>query len=127
MDIKEVSSNSLSFIGDAVYTLNVRKYFVENGYQASNKLQYLCNKYNSAKGQRKVYEYLIDINFLNDGEKNIYKRGRNNIRHIPKSSDLLTYQIASGLEAVVGYLFLTDKKRLDSLFKVLYKEVFEDA
>ena len=127
MDIKEVSSNSLSFIGDAVYTLNVRKYFVENGYQASNKLQYLCNKYNSAKGQRKVYEYLIDVNFLNNEEKNIYKRGRNNIRHIPKSSDLLTYQIASGLEAVVGYLYLTDKKRLDSLFKVLYKEVFENA
>ena len=50
MDIKEVSSNSLSFIGDAVYTLNVRKYFVESGFQASNKLQYLCNKCNSAKG-----------------------------------------------------------------------------
>ena len=127
MDIKEVSSNSLSFIGDAVYTLNVRKYFVESGFQASNKLQYLCNKCNSAKGQRKAFEFLKEINFFNNEELNAYKRGRNNIRHIPKSSDLLTYQIASGLEAIVGYLYLTDKKRLDNLFKILFKEVFKDA
>lgn len=127
MDIKEVSSNSLSFIGDAVYTLNVRSYFVENGYQGSNKLQYLCNKYNCAKGQRKVFEYLKGKDFFNDTELNIYKRGRNNIRHIPKSSDLLTYQIASGLEAIVGYLYLEDNKRLKSLFNILAKEVFINA
>ncbi len=36
MDIKEVSSNSLSFIGDAVYTLRVREHFVTNKYQSSN-------------------------------------------------------------------------------------------
>ena len=127
MDIKEVSSNSLSFIGDAVYTLNVRNYFVDNGYQSSNKLQYICNKYNSAKGQRKAYEYLKEKDFFNDKEKDIYKRGRNNIRHIPKSSDLLTYQIASGLEAIVGYLYLTGNKRLKSLFNILAKEVFINA
>lgn len=127
MDIKEISSNSLSFIGDAVYTLNVRNYFVENGYQGSNKLQYLCNKYNSAKGQRKAFEYLKDKDFFDDTELNVFKRGRNNIRHIPKSSDLLTYQIASGLEAIVGYLYLTNNKRLKSLFNILVKEVFINA
>ena len=127
MDIKEISSNSLSFIGDAVYTLNVRTYFIDNGYQASNKLQYICNKYNSAKGQKLAYEYLKEKDFFNDKEKEVYKRGRNNIRHIPKSSDLLTYQIASGLEAIVGYLYLTDKKRLESLFNLLTREVFINA
>ena len=127
MDIKEVSSNSLSFIGDAVYTLNVRSYFVEHGYQGSNKLQYLCNKYNSAKGQKLAFELLKDKEFFTEEELYIYKRGRNNIRHIPKSSDLLTYQIASGLEAIVGYLYISNKKRLDCLFKVLYKEVFINA
>ena len=58
MDIKKYSSNSLSFIGDAVYTLHVREFFIENKYQQSNKLQYLCNKFNSAKGQMKVFDYL---------------------------------------------------------------------
>lgn len=127
MDIKEVSSNSLSFIGDAVYTLNVRTYFVEHGYQGSNKLQYLCNKYNSAKGQKLAFELLKEKGFFTEEELYIYKRGRNNIRHIPKSSDLLTYQIASGLEAVVGYLHMTDSKRCKVLFSILAKEVFINA
>lgn len=127
MNIKEYSSNSFSFIGDAIYTLYVRTYFIEKGFQSSNKLQYFCNKYNSAKGQRYAFEYLKDNNFFNDDELYIFKRGRNNIRHIPKSSDLLTYQIASGLEAIVGYLYISNKKRLDCLFKVLYKEVFINA
>ena len=32
MDLKQVSGNSLSFIGDAVFTLRVRQFFIENGY-----------------------------------------------------------------------------------------------
>ena len=43
MDIKEISSNSLSFIGDAVFTLRVREYFVTHKYQSSKSLQKLCN------------------------------------------------------------------------------------
>ena len=126
MDIKEVSSNSLSFIGDAVYTLHVREHFIENKYQQSNKLQYLCNKMNSAKGQMKAFEYLKEIDFFNEEELNAYKRGRNNIRHIPKNGDKHSYEVASGLEAVVGYLYLTDKKRLEELFKEIFNGVKED-
>lgn len=123
MDIKQYSSNSLSFIGDAIYTLHVRQFFVENNYQASKKLQYLCNKYNSCKGQLKAFEYLKEIDFFNEEELNIFKRGRNNIRHIPKSGDKHSYEVASGLEAIVGYLYLTDKKRLEELFKKIFDGV----
>lgn len=126
MNIKELSSNSLCFIGDAVYTLNVRLFFIGKGYQSSKKLQYLCNKYNSAKGQRLAYEYLKNIDFFNDDEKNIFKRGRNSINHIPKNSDLVTYELASGLEGVVGYLYISNKKRFNVLFDILKKEVFID-
>ena len=123
MDIKEVSSNSLSFIGDAVYTLHVREYFVNSKFQASNKLQYLCNKYNSAKGQMKAFDYLKEINFLKEEELDIFKRGRNNIRHIPKNGDKHSYEVASGLEAIVGYLYLTDKKRMEELFEKIFSGV----
>lgn len=121
MDIKKYSSNSLSFIGDAVYTLHVRQYFIENNFQQSNKLQYLCNSMNSAKGQMKAFEYLKSINFFNEEELNIFKRGRNNIRHIPKNGDKHSYEIASGLEAIVGYLYLKDTKRLNKLFDEIFK------
>ena len=121
MDIKEVSGNSLSFIGDAVFTLRVREYFIEHHYQSAKSLQALCNGYNSAKGQSKVFNRLNDSNFFTEEELEAYKRGRNHISHIPKNGDLITYDIASGLEAICGYLYLTDKDRLE----VFFDKVFE--
>lgn len=126
MDIKEVSSNSLSFIGDAVYTLHVREYFVNSKFQASNKLQYLCNKMNSAKGQMEAFEKLKEKGFFSEEELNAFKRGRNNIRHIPKNGDKHSYEVASGLEAIVGYLYLTDKKRMEELFEEIFFGVNKD-
>ena len=121
MDIKEVSSNSLSFIGDAVYTLHVREHFLNLRYQASKTLQKKCNEYNSAKGQMRAYEKLKRHNFLNEKEEEIFKRGRNHITHIPKNGDLLSYETASGLEAVCGYLYLEDKERLEELFDLIFE------
>lgn len=121
MDIKEVSANSLSFIGDAVFTLKVREYFVSNKYQSSKSLQVLCNGYNSAKGQTKVFNRLKDSDFFSEEELEVYKRGRNHISHIPKNGDRLTYECATGLEAVCGYLYLTDKKRLEDFFNEVFK------
>ena len=121
MDIKEVSANSLSFIGDAVFTLKVREYFITNKYQSSKSLQRLCNGYNCASGQTKIFNRLNDNHFFNETELDVYKRGRNHISHIPKNGDRLTYECASGLEAICGYLYLTDNKRLDVFFEEVFK------
>ena len=121
MDIKEVSANSLSFIGDAVFTLKVREYFVSNKYQSSKSLQKLCNGYNCAKGQTKIFNRLNDQGFFKEEELDAYKRGRNHISHIPKNGDRLTYECASGLEAICGYLYLTNKNRLDEFFEEVFK------
>ena len=126
MDIKEVSSNSLSFIGDAVFTLRVREYFITNKYQSSKALIKLCNGYNSAKGQSKVFNRLNDKGFFSDEEIEVFKRGRNHITHIPKNGDLLTYETASGLEAIAGYLYLTDEKRLNEFFDEVFKGGIEN-
>ena len=116
MDIKEYSSNSLSFIGDAVYTLRVRQYFVEHHYQSSASLQRLCNGFNSAKGQSEVFHRLQAEGFFSDEELSVYKRGRNHITHIPKNGDRPTYECASGLEAICGYLYLCNRGRLEEFF-----------
>ena len=121
MDLKQVSGNSLSFIGDAVFTLRVRRFFIENGYQSSKSLQSLCNGYNSAKGQTKVFERLKKDNFFSEAELDAYKRGRNHISHIPKNGDLRTYECASGLEAICGFLYLSDPKRLDEFFAKVFE------
>ena len=126
MNIKEVSANSLSYIGDAIYTLKVREFFISNKFQNSKDLQKLCNRYNCAKGQMKTFERLKESNFFSEEELLIYKRGRNHISHIPKNGDLDSYKVASGLEAIAGYLYLTDKKRLNEFFNEVFKGGIEN-
>ena len=48
---------------------------------------------------------------------------RNAIRHIPKNGDRLSYETASGLEAVTGYLYLMESERLDEMFKLIFEEM----
>ena len=127
MDIKNISSNSLSFIGDAVFTLRVREYFVAHNYQSSKSLQKLCNSYNSAAGQTKIFSRLKDSNFFSEAELDVYRRGRNHITHIPKNGNRLTYETASGLEAICGYLYLTDKDRLEQFFTEVFKGGIENV
>lgn len=121
MEIKELSGNSLSFLGDAIYTLKVREYFLNHHYQSPKKLQILTNSFNSAKGQTDAFNYLKEMNYFNDDELDIFKRGRNDIHHIPKNGDLYTYETASGLEAIVGYLYITNKERMDDLFIKIFE------
>jgi ribonuclease-3 family protein len=64
---------------------------------------------------------LKEEGFFKEEELEAYKRGRNHISHIPKNGDLSTYECASGLEAICGYLYLTDKERL----KLFFEKVFE--
>ena len=73
----------------------------------------------------KVFDYLNEKGYFTQEELDIYKRGRNNIRHIPKNGDKHSYEVASGLEAIVGYLYLTDKKRLEKLFKEIFNGVID--
>ena len=68
-----------------------------------------------------MFNRLNDQGFFNEDELDAYKRGRNHISHIPKNGDLLTYECASGLEAICGYLYLTDRDRLE----VFFDKVFE--
>ena len=121
MNIKELSGNSLSYLGDAVFTLRVREFFLQNHYQNPKTLQKLSNNYNWARGQRRIFERLLNSGFFNEQELGIFKRGRNDIHHIPKNSDLVSYEIASGLEAICGYLYLTDKDRLDQFFVEVFQ------
>lgn len=121
MDIKQISSYSLSFLGDAVFTLKVREYFINNNFQSSKSLQYHCDAYNSAKGQTKVFNRLNQESFFTEEEIEVYKRGRNHITHIPKNGDLLTYECASGLEAICGYLYLNDSARLNQFFDKVFE------
>lgn len=73
MDIKQISSNSLSFIGDAIYTLHVREHFLNKKIQKPKDLQKICNSFNSAAGQTKAFNYLTGISFFTEEDLEIFK------------------------------------------------------
>ena len=113
MDIREYDIKALAYIGDSVYELYVRKHIMENSHEQVNKLHKKAIKYLSAKAQAHVIA-VLENKFTNE-EQAIFKRGRNAVSNtVPKNTDVITYKIATGFEAVIGYLYLiNDTARLD--------------
>ena len=107
--------NVLAYLGDAVYELYVREYLITKTTK-TDILQQEAIKYVSAKSQVKILNNLINDNFLTENELEIVKRGRNNSKNThPKNTDIITYKHATGFEALIGYLYLNDKKRLEEI------------
>lgn len=82
-----------------------------------NKLHRESIKYVRAKGQRELFEKIEDL--LTEDEYRIFKRGRNAKSHtVPKNADPIDYRIATGVEALFGYLYLLKRyDRIRDLFK----------
>lgn len=127
MDINLINVISLAYIGDAVYEVYVRDYLIKHGFAKVEELQKEAVKYVSAKSQRKILSYLIDNNLLDENELNIVKRGRNYKRAShPKNTDIITYKMSSGFEAMIGYLYLNnDKDRLDEIMNYILGGIYE--
>lgn len=126
MNKNDLTGTDLSFLGDAVYSLKVREFYLLKGYRKAKMLQSLCTNYVSANGQVKVYNRLLNDNFFNEVELEVFKRGRNGIGHIPKNGNLKSYMIASGLEAIVGYLYLEDQERMELFFDKVFEGGIEN-
>ena len=62
---------------------------------------------------------MLAADILNEEELSLYKRGRNAKSHTSaKNADVTTYRIATGFEALFGYLHLSDQQtRLEELTK----------
>lgn len=115
MDIREYDIKALAYIGDAVYEVYVRRHVMENSHEQVNKLHKKSVKYVSARAQAHVIEEIE--NKFTDAEHAIFKRGRNAVSNtVPKNTDVITYKIATGFEAVIGYLYLMgENERLEWL------------
>ncbi|NLA33681.1 MAG: ribonuclease III [Tenericutes bacterium] len=124
MNTKEINILALAFLGDSVYELYIRDYLLKKGINDVNKLQKETVKYVSAKNQAAIIEKLQKEGFFSSSEMNIIKRGRNNrSSNHPKNCDILTYKYATGLEALVGELYLKkNTNRLEQLFNKIWEE-----
>lgn len=110
------SGNVLAFIGDGVITLCVREFLVNKGYTKSKDLQEKSIIFVSAKGQAAYMEHLLEQEALSETEYNIYKRGRNaNLGATAKNVSIVVYRVASGFEALIGYLYYADQERMQEV------------
>lgn len=126
MDTGNINIITLAYLGDAIYEVYIREYLIRKGIAKVDSLQKEAIKYVSAKSQCKILNYLIDNNFLNDNEIEIVKRGRNYNRDShPKNTDIITYKMSSGFEALIGYLYLENKNRLDEIMNYIL-EVYDE-
>ena len=120
-----MNSLTLAYIGDAIYELYIRKYLINKNIVKINDLQKEAVKYVSAKAQSSFINKLIENNILTEEEIDVYKRARNHKQnHKPKNTDIVTYKNATGLEAIIGYLYLNNKNdRIDVIMKYIEGEV----
>lgn len=125
MQVKEINVLVLAYLGDTIYENYVRKYLVCQGIANVNDLQKMAVNYVSAKGQAYFLDKMFKNDFLTDEEITIIKRARNykSLSH-PKNCDIVTYKYATGLEALIGYLDLDNRKeRIDEIMRFILGEV----
>lgn len=125
-DIKTYSPLTLAFIGDSIFDLIIRTVVVESGNAPVNKLHKRCSTFVQASAQADLYHTIKEM--LTEEETAIFKRGRNAKSFTTaKNAGVVEYRTATGLEALIGYLYLTDQTaRLLELIKPQVKKIIGD-
>ena len=116
-DVNLINGIALAFEGDAVYSMYIRRHLIFQGLTQPNQLHREATKYVSAKAQANLISLMLEEGILTEKEEDIYKRGRNANSHTKaKNTDIVTYRMSTGFEAVMGYLHMTEAvERLEEL------------
>ena len=120
------SVQSLSFLGDAVHSLYVRRMLIEAGHCKSGDLNVFSQKYVTAEAQAEMMRK-IKPQLLPD-ELDVYRRASNSTHlNRPKHAKAADYRAASGFEAVLGMLeWIGDTERLYEILKLAHTEDIEN-
>lgn len=120
--ILNLSSLALAHLGDGVFEVMVRSWLCLHGKAKARDLHRATIKYVSAPAQANLFARIADV--LSEEEHDVFRRGRNTTPHgVPKAATRSQYQIATGLEALFGYLYLQGRnERLNELFELMMRE-----
>ena len=131
-DWEDLSPVLLAYVGDAVYDLILRTALTAGGRRSPKEMHRLTTRYVSAAAQCRVYDALegfaaaagsaeasaqaadqaetAEGTVLTETEQDILRRGKNaSPNHTARSASMAEYHKATGLEALLGYLFLNGK------------------
>lgn len=117
-DIRTYSPLTLAYIGDAIYDLLIRTMLVSKGNSQVNKLHRRASAFVKAAAQKQIMEMIEPV--LTEEEHGYYKRGRNAKSFTTaKNASIVEYRVATGFEALMGFLYLTNQtERMLELVKL---------
>lgn len=108
VEAREYSPLALAYLGDAVYELAIRTFVMNHGNTQVNKMHKKTAGLVKAEAQANFYKVLEEE--LTEEEKAVYRRGRNaKSVTMAKHATMKDYRIATGFEALMGYLYLTEQ------------------
>ena len=115
-NLNAIPTLNLAFIGDGVFDLLVREHLVTSSAAHVGELNKAKVDMVNCKSQAQFMQELLPL--LTDEEAEIYRRGRNTkVNSASKHSTLSDYHVATGLEALFGWLYLKgETARIKELF-----------
>ena len=119
-EVKQLNTDVLAYIGDAVFEEFIRELMLEEGRLRANSLHRSTTLYVNAHAQADAVRGMIDD--LTEEERRVVMRARNHkLTSRAKHADPRTYKWATGFEAVVGYLYLMGEE--DRLIWAMHRAV----
>lgn len=114
----QMSPLSLAYIGDAVFEVYIRSYIMKDVNMPVSKLHKAATRYVKATAQANIIKNISGS--FTDEEMSVYKRGRNAHSYTSaKNADIVDYRMATGLEALIGYLYIKkETKRLEEIIEM---------
>lgn len=104
-DARAYSPLTLAYLGDAVYEIIIRSIIVSQSNAPVQKLHKRSSDLVKASAQAGIIKKIEEM--LNEDELAVYKRGRNAKSYtVAKNASMTDYRMATGFEALMGYLFL---------------------
>lgn len=121
-DIRTYSPLTLAYIGDGIYELIIRTILVEKGNTQVNKLHQRASRLVKASAQSQMVQTLTT--HLTEEELSVFRRGRNAKSFtMAKNATMSDYRRATGFEALMGYLYLTEQwERMLELIRIGIQE-----
>ncbi len=108
VDIRSYSPLALAYIGDGIFDLVIRSVVVGKGNTRAGQLHYRTSQIVKAHTQAMMIDILEPE--LSGEEADVYRRGRNaKSPTMAKNATMADYRRATGFEALMGYLYLTDR------------------
>ncbi|MGL4999060.1 MAG: Mini-ribonuclease 3 [Cetobacterium sp.] len=119
LDVREANGLILAYLGDSVWELSIRTYYINKGYNIKN-LNRLVKEHVNAQAQSKYLKNIIGD--LDEEKLLLVNRSKNsNIKTFPKSCSVMEYKEATAFEALIGALYTEGK--LEEIKNIVQKNL----